>query len=915
VLVDVAPDPSLAVGVTIDPLCTGGSSEVTVSLSQIGVSYQLRNDADDSSVGAPVAGTGGTINLSTGALASTTTFNVLASSGGVCPSAELTILATVNVTGTIDASLALSASSNPICAGTSSNVQVLNSEIGVNYQLRNDADDSLVGTPVAGSGGTINLSTNTLTATTTFNVLASNGTCSIELTNKQTITVSPAPNVSLSVNASPSLICSGFSSSIMVTSSEVGVSYQLRNNADNSTVGSAVVGTGGNISLPTGNLASNTTFNVFATVGSCSAQLNNLATVTIRSAGDPVCSGGVNCFAFTVTSMEQRPTCAVQDDGAITFTVSGGSPNYIVTLTDNIGFNVSLPGTGPDFAFTNLSPADYFYIIQDQAGNVCVLPYSLPVQTNVIATATGFVDAICNGQPTGQAVLTVLSGGNSPFEYSLDGSVWTTFVSGQTITNLPPNGTYPILIRDDASDQCPYTVSVTINNLNPAITATLTASAATCNNNDGSISIDVPPAGGDGGPYTFQFGIVGAEVPVSLPAGNIFNALSAGSYNFIVTDNSSCQQVFNRTVTFPGFVNTTIPVVTNPDCTGNGSNGSIVFNILDVGSFEYAISTDAAFVPSAGDFVTTGGLTVVIPNLSNGTYFIWLQSLGSQCPTRLTPINVNGVFAVSFAGVGTNELCFGDGGSITLNNILGAPNIDYSLEINGTVTNTIDFITSLSGFTESDLTPGPYQVRLIQDQTALNGCVVSTGIQSFTIVGPDAALGFTSVTTTLSFPDQPAGSIQIVVQESGQEDYEVWFTGNNFESDTLKAVRNPVQFETAFTNIAADTYTLHVRDALGCEVEQEVTIEIDPEVFIPNIFTPNNDNFNDNFYVRNLPLSGSKLSITNRWGKEVFSSGNYNPENLWDGGGSPDGVYFYRLQISGGKTFTGWVEIVRGTRP
>ena len=625
--------------------------------------------------------------------------------------------------------------------------------------------------------------------------------------------------------------------------------------------------------------------------------------------------GGLNCFAFTVTSVEQRPSCALQDDGSITFTVSGGTPNYIVTLTDGAGFNVSLPGTGPNFAFNNLSPADYTYIILDQAGNVCPLPYSLPVQTNVIATATSFVDAVCNGQPTGQAVLTVLSGGNSPFEYSLDGIVYTTFVSGQNITNLPPNGTYPILIRDDASDLCPYSVNVTINNLNPAITATLTATAATCNNNDGSISIDVLPSGGDGGPFTYQFGLVGSEVSVSLPAGNVFNALPAGSYNFIVTDNSTCQQVFNRTVAFPGFVNTSPPVVTNPDCTGNGSNGSIFINILDVGSFEFAVSSDPAFVPTAVDFTTTGGPTVIIPNLSNGTYYVWLQSLGSQCPTRLAPIIVNGVFAVSFTGIGSDELCFGTGGSIALSNILGAPNIDYSLEVNGSVTGTIDFISSLNGFTETGLIPGPYQVRLIQDQTALNGCVVSTGFQSFTISGPTSALGFTSVATTLSFPDQPTGSIQIVVQESGEEDYEVWFVNNDFESDTLVAARNPVQFEAAFAGVAAGTYTLYVRDALGCEVEQEVVISIDPEVFIPNIFTPNNDGVNEQFYVRNLPPSGSKLSITNRWGKEVFSSGNYNPDNLWDGDGTPDGVYYYRLQIKDGDTYTGWVEILRGTKP
>jgi gliding motility-associated-like protein len=620
--------------------------------------------------------------------------------------------------------------------------------------------------------------------------------------------------------------------------------------------------------------------------------------------------GGLNCFAFTVTSVEQRPSCTVQDDGQITFTVSGGTPNYIVTLTDSVGFSVSLPGAGPNFAFTNLSAADYFYIIQDQAGNICPLPYSLPVQTNVDADASGLVDASCFGQPTGQATLTVNSGGNSPYEYSLDGITWVSFTSPHTITDLPPNGAYSILVRDDASDACPDQVPVTINAINPQIDQPFTVTPATCNNNDGIITLTSPASGGAGGPYTFLID----GIPTA-PVANEFTGLSGGNRTLSVIDNSGCQRDFIVPIIFPGFVNTSLPTISGPDCISNGTNGVIAFTILDVGSFEFAITTDPLFVPADPDFIATGGPNVIIPNLINGDYFVWVRSLGSQCPTKLGPLTVIGVYGVSFLAAAENELCFGDGGSIVLSSIVGAPNIDYGLEINGTITNTIDFITSLNGFTEAGLAPGSYQVRLIQDQTALNGCTVSTAFQPFTIDGPNAALGITSATPTLSFPDQPTGSMQIVIQESGEEDYEVWLTSDDFNSDTLLAIRNPILFEAGFTNLAATDYVLHVKDALGCEVTQNVSIAIDPTVFVPNIFSPNNDGINDEFYVRNLPASGSKLSITNRWGTEVYSSGNYNPGNLWNGGDSPDGIYYYRLQIQGGKTYTGWVEIVRGVKP
>jgi gliding motility-associated-like protein len=78
-------------------------------------------------------------------------------------------------------------------------------------------------------------------------------------------------------------------------------------------------------------------------------------------------------------------------------------------------------------------------------------------------------------------------------------------------------------------------------------------------------------------------------------------------------------------------------------------------------------------------------------------------------------------------------------------------------------------------------------------------------------------------------------------------------------------------------------------------------------VIIPNIFTPNGDGVNDFFDIRNLP-AGSQLSITNRWGKEVFSSSDY--KNDWSGENISDGIYFYRL-VAEGEAITGWVEILR----
>ena len=77
---------------------------------------------------------------------------------------------------------------------------------------------------------------------------------------------------------------------------------------------------------------------------------------------------------------------------------------------------------------------------------------------------------------------------------------------------------------------------------------------------------------------------------------------------------------------------------------------------------------------------------------------------------------------------------------------------------------------------------------------------------------------------------------------------------------------------------------------------------------IYNIFTPNGDTRNDVFFIKNLPAN-SALQIFNRWGSRVYESGNYN--NQWDGGGVPDGTYYYILVLPTKESYHGFVEIRR----
>lgn len=92
-------------------------------------------------------------------------------------------------------------------------------------------------------------------------------------------------------------------------------------------------------------------------------------------------------------------------------------------------------------------------------------------------------------------------------------------------------------------------------------------------------------------------------------------------------------------------------------------------------------------------------------------------------------------------------------------------------------------------------------------------------------------------------------------------------------------------------------------------------IDVDSELLIPNLFTPNGDGVNDQFVIKGLlQYDQSELLIINRWGNRVYHAKPY--QNNWDGGSLSDGTYFYILTLTkGGQTTVhrGPVAIVRNT--
>ncbi|MGD1842681.1 MAG: gliding motility-associated C-terminal domain-containing protein [Thermonemataceae bacterium] len=125
------------------------------------------------------------------------------------------------------------------------------------------------------------------------------------------------------------------------------------------------------------------------------------------------------------------------------------------------------------------------------------------------------------------------------------------------------------------------------------------------------------------------------------------------------------------------------------------------------------------------------------------------------------------------------------------------------------------------------------------------------------------------------------------------------------------------------SNGQSDTYLIDfiAEDISNCDEQTllSVTLQVSDvffsdEGFAPaNVFSPNDDGFNDEFYFEQLPpenclFSFQGITIYNRWGKEVYQS---NDKNFrWNGVDIATGVYFYSLDFKG-KMYRGTVSLIR----
>ena len=240
--------------------------------------------------------------------------------------------------------------------------------------------------------------------------------------------------------------------------------------------------------------------------GGCTA----IATVTITEPATPV-TGSI--------SSSSNVSVPGGSNGAVTVTATGGISPYLYSFESG-AYQAS--GT-----FGGLAAGAYTVTVQDM--NLCTfdVPVTISEPSAILSgSITSQTNVACFGASTGSVTVDGV-GGFSPYDFSLDGSV---FQPSGTFANLAA-GDHIITVRDAGTITADvnFTITEPASSVGGAITSQ--TNVLCTGTNTGNVTVE-----GSGGtpPYQFRLGTG------SYQSSGTFSALSAGSYIVTVQDANLC---------------------------------------------------------------------------------------------------------------------------------------------------------------------------------------------------------------------------------------------------------------------------------------------------------------------------------------------------------------------------------------
>jgi gliding motility-associated-like protein len=596
-------------------------------------------------------------------------------------------------------------------------------------------------------------------------------------------------------------------------------------------------------------------------------------------------------------------TCAGDNNGTANVVVSGG--------TGNITYQWSNGATTA--SVSNLAPNTYTVTVTDAAN--CTATGSVTVSDGPNCCTWNISAAIVQpacGVSNGSISLTVLPASNYTY-------TWSNNVTTANNNNIGA-GLYRVTITNTVNG-CVKDTFFSLSNANAPTVTNIATTAASCNGNDGDISLTV--TGGTGNiTITWSNGATG----------NTITGLAAGDYNYTVTDQAGCQttgsvRVAATTNCCPlqasatalptscgqnnGAINITITTPGSPpyrySLTGNTyqqnntfsglSGGSYTVYVLDAANCGDTISVNVA--TSVNDLVVT--FNTVEPGcagLNNGSIEAIVS--GGSPAYRFAWSNFDTLNPLTNIGAGNYSVTVTDANGCSL---VRSVTLNPAQTFNISLGNDTSFC---SGGSAVLLGPGGFTRYLWSTGDTTPAVTVSnTAVYSLTVTNASGCTATASVGVTVnpqpivSLPNDTTvfenNPIKLVPVISGNLNGKyLWQPEESISCiNCAQPVVNP-----------SDTivYILTYTDVNNCSDSASIRINVikGGEIYMPNVFSPNGDGNNDVLKPLGYHIKNISWKVFNRWGELVFVSDDFNFgwDGYYKGMAQPVGVYVYTMEVT-----------------
>jgi gliding motility-associated-like protein len=602
-------------------------------------------------------------------------------------------------------------------------------------------------------------------------------------------------------------------------------------------------------------------------------------------------------------TINHHVSCYGSNDGNVTATVSGGTPEYSYLWDDPAG-------TTSEFA-TQLPPGTWNLTVTDI--NWCFTTRNINItEPEALEISHTYIDVRCYNEENGSASVTVTGGTPTLEGYTY---IWNDpdESSLPDLTNMPA-GTYICTVTDFYN----CTISDTVVISQPEqLAVNVISTPVVCGNSLGSLTAVV--SGGNGG-NVFEWSD-GSNA-------DYINNLLEGNYNVTVWDIMGCS----------------ITSTTNVDMQGNiDLNITEIHPVICFGFNDGSLSTDS---PNGADPLgflwSNNEITRIISDIYAGDYVITITDDWGCTGTAAYTLSQPEQFNISFNSV--DVLCSEDN--------LGSAEAFIS---GGTLPYQYVWSPGDTTLSINNLESGEYEITVTDNNlcTFSNSVIINEYLINDPFLGHDTTLcegdiyilspiddyahyewntGSTSTSTTVTEPGYFSLTVTDIYgcteSSSLNINYapypEITSVSTTVGTITVIATNGTTPYNYSYdgyiwqqsnnlNNLPSGLYIVWVRDDNYCIVTTEVFL--DQILKIPSFFTPNGDGYNDIWTITGLyQFPNAQVFIFDRFGKKIGVM--YATDAGWNGyymgTPLPSDTYWYTIDLNDeNKPTTGHVTIKR----